>query len=147
MLRKSLFLIMIVLFMSGCTGYVNDSLQRMKTLPEHYTQFDAKLAWEVKSLDNSTVINGVIENIRYYEMSEVEVWVYALDANGKEKHRGVDMVYQIKQNEANSFTVKLPRLDSGTRLQFLYRYLGLNGDGGDGSVAVYWSQSFESKVP
>ena len=146
MLRKSWCLVMIVLFMNGCTGYVNDSLQRMKTLPEHYTQFDAKLAWEVKSLDNATMVDGVIENIRYYEMSEVEVWVYALDADGKETYRGVDMIYQIKQNEAKSFTIKLPRLASGTRLQFLYRYLGLNGDS-ESADAVSWSQSFEAKVP
>ena len=146
MLCKSLCLVMIVLFLGGCTGYVNDSLQRMKTLPEHYTQFDAKLAWEVKSLDNSTMVDGVIENIRYYEMSEVEVWVYSLDADGKETYRGVDMIYQIKQNEAKSFTIKLPRLASGTRLQFLYRYLGLNGDS-ESADAVSWSQSFEAKVP
>jgi hypothetical protein len=137
---------MFMLFLSGCTSYRNDSLQRLKTLPERYAQFDAMLAWEFKSVDNSTVIDGVVKNIRYYEMNDLEVWVYSLDTNGKEMHRGMDFVYQLKENEAGPFTIKIPQVASGTRLQFLYRYLGLNGDS-ESADAASWSQSFESKVP
>jgi hypothetical protein len=147
MIRTVLFLAMLMLLMNGCTAYRNDSLQRMQSLPGHYSQFDAKLAWEVTSSDNSTVINGVVQNIRYYEMSDLEVWVYSMDSNGKEVHRGVDFVHRLMENEAGSFTIKIPRVASGTRLQFLYKYLGLNGDGGEGADAVSWSQSFEAKVP
>lgn len=145
MLHKSLTLVMLLLLMTGCATYQNTSLQRMETLPEHYNHFDAKLAWEVKSVANATVISGVIENIRYYEMGNIEVWVSSLDANGKEVHRGVDFVFSLKQNEANSFTVKIPRVAPGTTLQFLYRYIGFNGD--SDPDAVTWSQSFEAKVP
>ena len=80
----------------------NDNLNRLQTLPQHYEQFDLKLAWEVKSLDGSTVIDGVVKNIRFYEMDELELWVLSLDANGKVVHRSEDFVFRLKENEFHS---------------------------------------------
>lgn len=136
---------MIVLFLSGCAIYHNDSLERIQTLPQHYTQFDAKLAWEFKAVDNTTVIDGVVKNIRFYEMNELEIWVSSLDADGIEMHRAVYFVHSLKENEAAPFTLKIPRVASGNKLRFLYRYIG--NDGGDSGDALLWSQSFESQVP
>ncbi len=146
MRRKLLFLAMILMFVGGCTAYRNDSLLRLQTLPEHYNQFDAQLAWQVSTVGNSTVIDGVIKNIRYYEMYDLEVWVYVLDANGKEVQRGVDFVYRLRENEGGPFAITFPRLASGTRLQFLYKYVGINGDS-EAADAVGWSQAFEAKIP
>ena len=147
MRRNSMLIATILLLMGGCATYRNDNLDRMmQTFPQHYAQFDLKLAWEVKPVDGSTVVDGVMKNIRYYEMDELEIWVMSLDAKGKEMHRAVDFVYRLKENEVAPFTLKIPRVASGDKLRFIYRYIGLDG-GGDSGDAVPWMQSFESEVP
>ena len=143
------FLIMcatILGLLSSCATYHNDIQKRMQALPQHYSQFDAKLAWEVRSTGNSTVIDGMVKNIRYYLMNEFEIWVWSRDDRGKETHRSVAFVYSLKENEAGQFTLELPLLASGTKLRFLYRYIGHEGGGESGS-ASWWSQSFASEVP
>jgi hypothetical protein len=142
---KSMLIIMIMLMAGGCATYRNDSLEKMKTLPQHYEQFDVKMAWKVTSSQGSTVIDGVVKNIRYFEMSQLEVRVLSLDNKGNEVHRAVDFVNTLRENEAGAFSIKFPLLASGSRLRFLYSYIG--SDGGGEFSAVAWMQSFEAKVP
>jgi hypothetical protein len=118
----------------------------MQALPQHYTQFDLKLSWEVRPVDGSTVIDGVVKNIRYYEMDELEIWVFSLDAVGKVVHHASDFVYGLKENEVAQFTLRIPLVASGNKLRFMYRYIGHEG-GGDSGDALSWRQSFESEVP
>lgn len=146
MLRISLLCITFLVALNGCATYRNNDLERMQTLPQNYSQFDVRIAWEVKAVDNSTIIDGIIKNIRYYEMDELEIWVWSLDDHGKEIYRSSAFVYKLKENETAPFTVKLPIAAPGTKLQFLYRYIGNDG-GSEANGAVRWSQSFESVVP
>jgi len=117
----------------------------MQALPQHYREFDAQLAWEVKSLGDSTVIDGVIKNIRYYEMDDVEIWVTSLNADGKEAQRAVDFVHMLKENESAAFKLKIPKVASGTKLHFMYKYIAQ--EGGDSGDSMSWRQTFDSVVP
>lgn len=146
MLRILLMCAAMLLLLNGCATYRNGNLARMQSLPQHYSQFDAKLAWEVKTDGNSTIIDGVVKNIRYYEMDGLEIWVSSLDAKGKEMNRAADFVYNLKENETAQFTVKLPKLASGSKLRFFYSYYGFEG-GGDSGDDARWSQTFETAVP
>jgi len=146
MRRNSILIAMILLQMCGCATYRSDNPERLLTLPQHYAEFDLKLAWEVKPVEGSTVIDGVVKNIRYYQMDELEIWVLSLDAEGKVVHRAADFVYSLKENEVAQFTLKLPRLASGSRIRFMYRYIGIEG-GGDSRDSMSWRQSFDSVVP
>jgi len=146
MRQISMFIaVLLVLMMSGCATYRSDNLERMQTLPQHYAQFDLNLAWDVKPVDGSTVIDGLVENIRYYEMDELEIWVLSLDSEGKVVHRAADFVYRLRKNEIGQFTLKIPRPAPGSKLRFTYSYIG--SDGGGDSGGVKWIQSFESEVP
>jgi hypothetical protein len=110
-MRRNLILIaMILLQMCSCATYRSDNADRMQTLPQHYAEFDLKLAWEVKPDGSSTVIDGVVKNIRYYQMDELEIWVLSLDAEGKVVHRAADFVYSLKENEVAQFTLSFPGL-------------------------------------
>jgi len=146
MLRISMLCVAVLVLLGGCATYRNDSQERMQTLPQHYAQFDAKLAWEVKPLDGATVINGVVKNVRYYEMTDLEIWVYVLDANGKEVQRTVDFVYKLKENEAAPFALKIKPAASGTKLRFMYSYIGHDG-GGESGDTIPWRQTFDAVVP
>jgi hypothetical protein len=146
MLRTSMLLAAILVLLNGCATYRNDSHERMQTLPHHYAQFDAKLAWEVKPVDGATVVNGVVRNIRYHEMTDLEIWVYVLDADGKEVQRAVDFVYMLKENESAPFALKIKPAASGTKLRFMYRYIGHEG-GGESGDSIPWQQAFDAVVP
>lgn len=140
----SLLIVMILLIAGGCATYRDDSLARLDTLPQHYAQFDIQMAWEVKPAQGSTVIDGVVKNIRYFEMNQLQIQVSSLDDNGRKVHHAVDFINTLRENEAGSFTLKLPQLESGSRLRFIYSYIGTDG-GRSGGIS--WEQSFESKVP
>jgi len=145
MLRTSLWCVAILALLNGCATYPAVNHERMQTLPRQYAEFDAKLAWEVKSLGESTVIDGFITNIRYYEMDDVEIWVTSLDVDGKETQRAVDFVHMLKENESAAFKLKIPKVVSGTKLHFMYKYIGQ--EGGDSGDSMSWRQSFDSVVP
>jgi hypothetical protein len=138
-----LFLMMLV----GCATYNNDFSSRLQTLPQHYKEFDLKMAWEFKTAEGSTLIDGVVQNIRYYEMDDLEIWVISLDSKGGEINRAVDYVYRLKENEFGQFTLKIPRVASGSTVRFMYRYNGQDGGGGDSGGSTLWRQSFETVVP
>lgn len=146
MLRILLLCALVLTQLSGCATFFNNNAQRLQTLPQHYDQFDAKLAWEIRTDKTSTVIDGVVKNIRYYQMNQLEIWVSTIDQRGKEQYRSVAFVNSLKENELGQFTVTLPAVAKGTKLQFLYRYVGHEG-GGDSGNAGGWSQSFVSEVP
>jgi len=143
---KSLIIALVLLLVSGCATYRNDNLDRFQTLPQQYAEFDMKMAWDVKPVNGSTEIDGVVKNIRYYEMDELEIWVASLDAQGKEEHRAVDYVYRLMEKEVARFTLKIPRVRSGSTLRFTYSYTGHEG-GGESGNALSWRQTFESLVP
>jgi len=146
MRRNSIVIVLCVLLIGGCATYRNDLQKMFQRLPQQYSEFDLKMAWEAKSVDNSTLINGVVKNIRYYEMDDLEIWVEALDSEGHEIHRAVDYIYTLKENEVARFTLKIPQVAPGSKLRFRYNYIGSEG-GGDSGNAVSWRQSFESVVP
>jgi len=145
MVRTSLWCVVILALLNGCATYPNVNQERMQTLPQQFSEFDAKLAWQVKSLGDSTVIDGVIKNIRYYEMDDVEIWVTSLDADGKDVQRAVDFIYLLKENESAAFTLKVPKVASGTKLHFMYKYIAQ--EGGDSGDSLSWRQTFDSVVP
>jgi len=146
MLRLGFYYVVLLLALGGCATYRDISQERLTTLPLQYAQFDAKLAWEVTTTDTATRINGVVKNIRYYEMDELEIWVWVLDRNGRETERAATFVPRLKENEAAPFSIELSKLASGTKLRFTYRYIGHDG-GGDSGGADWWHQTFDSAVP
>lgn len=135
----------------GCASYPDVNLQRLSTLPQHYSQFDAVLAWEVKRAGSETVIDGVFKNVRYNEMDGIEVWVAALDSAGKTVARSASyiMPHMLGMDAAAPFSLKLPlKAVSGSKLRFTYRYTALEGGGNDGGVSAgNWMQSFDAEVP
>lgn len=153
MLRITVILMALVLGACATPPAADTSLVRMASLPQHYTQFDLQLAWETKAVGGHTVVEGVARNVRWAYLYGLEIWVAALDANGKVAARSVSYVIprQLNLDERAPFTVRLPAaLAPGTPLRFTYQYRGSDGCGDDdrrGDGGTSWSQSFESTVP
>ena len=151
-LVRSILVLGIVFATCGFASLSDQMREQLNTLPHHYSNFDVKMAWDVKTVAENTVIDGVIRNVRYATMEDIEVWVALLDANGKTVSRAVDYVvpHRVDMNDTAAFSIKLPvAAPHGAKLVFTYRYSGSDG-GGDNEVgggATNWMQSFESKAP
>jgi len=110
-----------------------------------HSDFDVKMSWDMNTIDGKTVIDGVIQNIRYAMMEDIEIWVALLDSNGKTVKRAVDLVMPLRldMNEVATFRVIFPLVvPHGAKLLFSYKY-----DGSDGGDSTKWRQSFESYAP
>jgi hypothetical protein len=145
---KHLLLLLVTLTVAGCATGTDYNRQRLATLPQHYRQFDVVMAWEMKDIPSGTVIDGVVQNVRYAYMNDLEVSVFPLDPQGKAMSRAVAFVIpnQIPRDGTAPFTIKLSkRLPPGSPLRFTYKYRydegGERGGGGD------WMQSFDAVVP
>jgi hypothetical protein len=151
MFRYLCTLTTLLISLGGCASYPDVNRERLESLPQHYRQFDALLAWEVRGAGSGTVIDGVFKNVRYDAMDNVEVWVAALDPAGKTRASSVAFVIprQLRRDEIAPFSVMLPvPVLPGQKLHFTYKYQGRDGGGSDGGGdAVNWMQSFDAEVP
>lgn len=118
---------------------------QLDLMSQQYANFDIKMAWDITITESKTVIDGVISNIRYSKMQDVEIWVKYIDTDGRTVSRAVDLVTpnQLNMNDATEFRVVLQTIvPHGGKLVFIYKYYGY--DGADGTR---WMQSFESNAP
>lgn len=148
MVRKALLLMGALFLLGGFTSLPDRLREQLETSPQHYAQFDVKMGWDVKTEDGTTTINGVIQNIRYASMEDIEIWVSSVDANGKIVSRSVAYVIprRLEMGDLTPFSVTLPTAaPPGAKLVFTYKYSGSDGGGPDDG-GVNWMQSFESVV-
>jgi hypothetical protein len=153
MMKRVAILAIALLLSVGCATYQGTGRQRLQTLPQHYSQFDLVMGWETRVVGGKTVVDGVVKNVRYAEMYDLEIWVAVLDQAGKVKARSVSYVIprKLDLDQSADFSLKLPVAAApGTRLRFTYRYRGSEGGeglGGGLERGTNWMQSFEAVVP
>jgi PBP1b-binding outer membrane lipoprotein LpoB len=152
MLRRILILFLSAVLIAGCAAYPDTRKQRMESLPQHYAQFDLVMGWDTKVTDSKTIIEGVVKNVRYAYMYDLEIRVAVLNAAGKTGEHGVAFVIprQLEMDQMADFSVKLPvAVEPGTKLRFIYRYRGSDAGDSDGGMdkGVDWMQSFDAVVP
>lgn len=114
-------------------------------LSQQHSDFDVKMSWDMKTIVGKTVIEGVIQNIRYAMMENIEIWVALLDFRGNTVERAVDLVMPMRldMGEVASFRAVFQLVvPSGAKLVFSYKY-----DGSDGGDCIKWRQSFEACAP
>jgi hypothetical protein len=146
-MKKLFVLIIAVAVLTGFMSVSNELKAKMEQMPRHYSQFDAKIGWAVTSGNTGTTINGIIKNVRYARMENIEVWVSLFDANGKLLARSVDYVIptRLVRDDLAPFTILLSSAaPTDGKLIFTYKYVG--EDGGDNGGDTAWMQSFEDRL-
>ncbi|QWV92442.1 hypothetical protein KP004_14680 [Geomonas oryzisoli] len=146
---RPIFLMLFVL-LGACATYPDLQQQRMAALPQHYKQFDVLMGWEVKPADGSTIVQGVVKNVRYFRMRNLEIWASQLDSRGKVMVQGMTFIVpsELGLDESADFTIKIPAaLAAGDRLRITYKYFGNDGGTHGMGDGTNWMQSFETVVP
>ncbi|MBJ6726831.1 hypothetical protein [Geomesophilobacter sediminis] len=147
-MRFRIVLVFLMLF-AGCAVGPDPNLTRLATLPGHYRHFDMDMAWDVTDNPSGAVVTGVIKNVRYTYMDNVEVWVAIVDREGKARGPSVGFVVpiQLELDQAAPFTVRLhDHAPPGTKLRFTYIYQASEGGASNGA-GFRWMQSFDALVP
>jgi hypothetical protein len=146
MLRNMALLLLLVVSLCGFSTMAGQLKEQLMAMPQQYAEFDAKMGWDFAVERGCTVVSGVIQNARYANMEEIELWVSVLDSKGETVARASDFVRRLDLDEVSAFKVALPILvASGTKLKFTYKYVG--SDGGNDGDAMKWMQTFESLMP
>ena len=60
-MKTILTVITITIFVSGCASFVDINKDRFNAMPQHYSQFDMKMAWQTKTSESNTVIDGMVK--------------------------------------------------------------------------------------
>ena len=157
MVRRILMLVMVTLLLGACATYPDTRRERLQTLTQRYSQFDLVLAWDTRVVGGNTLVEGVVKNVRWAYMYDLEIWVAVLDPAGKAVARGMTFVIpqQLNQDEIAEFAVKVPvPVTPGMVLRFTYKYRGSDGGDDDDGVlfrgldaGMPWMQTFDAVVP
>lgn len=151
--KTFLMTVVFAALLAGCATYPDPRQVRMESLTQHYNQFDLLMAWDTKVSAGKTYVDGVVKNVRYPAIYDLEIWVAVLDAEGRVAARSMTFVIprQLNEDELADFTVKLPlEVLPGTRLRFTYLYRASEGGEGFGAGlerGPNWMQSFDAVVP
>ena len=130
-------------FFSDWAAKRDANVERLKHLPQRYSQYDIVMAWEIRASGPETIISGVIKNVRFAYLDGLEVWVAALDDSGKTGASSACFIIpsQLKQDQIATFDIKLPvPAQPGSQLRFSYKYQNSEDGGGN-------RQSFDVEVP
>lgn len=137
-----LFVIMAVMFLSGCAA---DGYQPLNTAnyPVFRKNFDVTIGWNVSVNDRETTVAGYVRNNRYHVMQDLELRIKLLDASGAERDQKTFLIVpsDLRLDEYANFSVVFGnRAQPGDKLKFLYRYTGVEDNDG----AMSWMDSFEA---
>ncbi|HJV64565.1 MAG TPA: hypothetical protein VJ550_02405 [Geomonas sp.] len=147
MLSRILSVLCMAIVLGGCATY-RETTPRLDEYSQHYSQFDLQLAWNTRVADGVTIIDGIVKNVRYQAVYDLEIWVSVLAPRQKVTARAVSYVIpsQLNLEDTARFSLELPQaVQPGSRLQFTYRYRATEGGGDNGGTN--WMQSFDVLVP
>jgi len=132
-------------FAAGCATIGPVAGDPFATLPQKYSQFDMKLAWDTKVSEDGVLVSGVIRNVRWLFAEGVVLWVSVVGPDGKVVAKEGTLIAPsvLNMGDQASFEIRLPvRPQPGAHLVFTYRYNGVD----DIEGSAFWIQSFEAKL-
>jgi hypothetical protein len=110
--------------------------------PYRHEAFDLKVAWKTAPTPLGTRVEGMLQNVRYLQIRDVEVTVLLLDPTKRElaKSRSFTAPNYIYQDERASFDLSLPNVAprKGDLLQFIINYYAVE----DNENSLVWVTSF-----
>ena len=141
LLRKVLSLVMLCI-LSAVPELHAAAASPVADLPYRHSAFDFKYAWKTAPLGQGTAIDGVVKNVRYFNVDGAVLSVSLLNGDSKvlAEATALPIPQEIRMDGVRSFDVVLKgvTLSPGDRLRFLVLYRAADGADGVG----LWLSSF-----
>jgi hypothetical protein len=100
--------------------------------PHHQSAFDLQVGWKSVVSGTDLYIEGVLRNVRFFQVYDLDVTVYLYDRNGSLKARGGDLPVPVpvSQGDAAEFRVALGpvAISPGDQLEIKVIYRDLDSD-------------------
>lgn len=140
-----ILMLLSMLALSGCS--VNHDAVRQSPaagFSYRHTDFDYKVAWNTTQAENEVVIDGILKNVRYTNIEQLDLTIFLRGPDGKLRARVTTIPFpqQSKIDEVASFSAQMHNITikQGDTLQFLIHYLGTEGAGG----GIDWISTFSA---
>jgi hypothetical protein len=135
-----LFMAAVLTGCMGTTGYRGPG--NPVDFPYHESAYDLQMGWKPVSSGNDLHIEGVVRNVRFFQVRDLDVTVYLYDRNGILKAKGGDLPLPVPvaQGDGAGFdaTLGTVTMSPGDRLEFKIIYHDIDGDrGGDMKVRYF----------
>lgn len=130
-LAKSLILLLIIAGMPACASLKSSQNDPMAQFPYRHNAYDLIVAWNSLQTEHGTIIDGLIKNVRYPEVRDIDLTVKVFDPKGSLLSKGSFLLVPapLSMYESAPFIVKLPDapLAKGNVIEFIMRYHGNDG--------------------
>lgn len=104
--------------------------QQFATYPFRYDSFDFKIAWKTSPTPQGTVVEGIMKNVRYTQVEDLEVTVSVLNQDKKRLASATAFLiprpFNLEEYRDFSLMLKDVALGRGDLLHFLIQYRAID---------------------
>jgi hypothetical protein len=139
---KSVLMVTLLAAFTGCSGIPVGSTNPSDRYPFRHTDFDFKVAWKISQAGQGIVADGILKNVRYFQVGDIQLWVKVLTKDNKVMAEGSTLffLHPLGMDEYQPFNVRLDnvKLNPGDLLTFVIQYRVLD----DRRNIFSWLSSF-----
>ncbi len=136
-----MLIVLLLLVQVGCASMPVEKPKPLAEFPHRHNSFDYKQAWKATQTSQGIVVEGVLKNIRYNRMDNLEIAV-SVQRDGKQiSSEESYSLGSLDREEYRDFDVLLKQVTMapGDLMQFIIKYNGL-----DGTTTFKWISDFKA---
>jgi hypothetical protein len=139
---KSVVLVALLAVFAGCTGMSAARKSPFAGYPFRHADFDFIVTWKTSPVGKSVDVDGILKNVRYFQVTDLQLWVKALNKDKKVLADESTLFLPVPLNTDDylpfSVTLKNVTLAPGDMLKFVI-LCRVNEDSKSSSI---WLSSF-----
>lgn len=141
-LHKFAWLLAFLMALTACAAMPVAQQKPFAAFPFHHNAFDFKVGWKIFPTEQGLLVDGIMKNVRYSQVDDLEVTVSVLNKGNKvlAEATAFPIPRPINLDEYRSFDLLLKKviLTQGDVLHFLIQYRAVD----DERSSFKWISSF-----
>ena len=139
---RSLVAMALLVVFTGCAATPAARTSPFAGYPFRHADFDFKVAWKTSPSGSGISVDGILKNVRYYQVGDVQLWVKVLNKANKvlAEESTLFMPLPLEMDDYRPFSVTLQNvaLAPGDMLNFVIMYRVID----DRRSSFNWLSSF-----